>query len=36
MKYNVNSLLQSNKAYSRDDFVFFWGHDDREFNVGKS
>ena len=36
MKYNVNSLLQSNKAYSRDDFVFFWGHDDRGFNVGKS
>ena len=36
MKYNVDSLLQSNKAYSRDDFVFFWGHDDREFNVGKS
>ena len=36
MKYNVNSLLQSNKAYSRDDFVFFWGHTDRKEDVNKS
>lgn len=36
MKYNVDSLLQSNKAYSRDDFVFFWGHTDRKEDVNKS
>ena len=36
MKYNVDSLLQSNKAYSRDDFVFFWGHADRKEDVNKS
>ena len=36
MKYNVDSLLQSNKTYSRDDFVFFWGHTDRKEDVNKS
>ena len=36
MKYNVGSLLQSNKTYSRDDFVFFWGHTDRKEDVNKS
>lgn len=36
MKYNVDSLLQSNNTYSRDDFVFFWGHTDRKEDVNKS
>ena len=35
MGYTIQRLLQDNSTYSRDDFVFFWGHTDRKEGVGK-
>ena len=26
MKYSVDSLIQENREWKKDDFVFFWGH----------
>ncbi|MGM9844424.1 MAG: NADAR family protein, partial [Muribaculaceae bacterium] len=36
MKYDKHKLINSAKTFSRDDFVFFWGHTDTNENVGKS
>ena len=29
MKYNKEQLLNQRLTLNRDDFVFFWGHEDR-------
>lgn len=36
MNYNVDSILHGSRTYSREDFVFFWGHTARESGIGKT
>lgn len=36
MKYNRQNLINAAKTFVRDDFVFFWGHTDRQEDIGKS
>ena len=35
MKYNKEQLLNQRLTLTRDDFVFFWGHEDREKGLTK-
>ena len=35
MKYNKQNLIDTARSFTRDDFVFFWGHTDRMGGVGK-
>ena len=36
MKYNKKNIIDQGKVLTRDDFVFFWGHQDRENRLGKA
>lgn len=36
MDYNKENLINANKRYTREDFVFFCGHSDRKAEVDKS
>lgn len=36
MKYNKKNIIDQGKVLTRDDFVFFWGHKDRENRLGKA
>ncbi|MGM9802732.1 MAG: NADAR family protein [Muribaculaceae bacterium] len=36
MTHNKQFLITENKAFTKDDFIFFWGHTDREKDVDKS
>ncbi|MDY4853145.1 MAG: NADAR domain-containing protein, partial [Prevotella sp.] len=35
MKYNKQNLIDTARSFTREDFVFFWGHTDRMGGVGK-
>lgn len=35
MKYNKSQLISQNPKLTKDDFVFFWGHEDRSKGVPK-
>ena len=35
MKYNKQNLIDTARSFTREDFVFFWGHSDRMGGVGK-
>ena len=35
-EYNRQNLINAAKTFVRDDFVFFWGHTDRQEETGKS
>jgi len=36
MKYNKEKLIAERNGLTRDDFVFFWGHEDREAGMTKA
>lgn len=36
MEYSKENLIKANRGYSRNDFLFFWGHTDRRNEVGKA
>ena len=36
MKYDKKKLIEARRALTRDDFVFFWGHQDRDNKLGKA
>lgn len=36
MKYDKQNLIDAAKAFTRDDFMFFWGHTDRQEGVCKT
>ncbi len=36
MKYNIKTILQNRASLNRSDFVFFWGHEDREKGLSKA
>ena len=36
MEYSKESLLRSDRSFSRSDFIFFWGHTDRKAETGKA
>lgn len=35
MKYDIDFLIRRNKRWSAADFIFFWGHEDRERGLTK-
>ena len=35
MRYNIEHLTALNKRYTREDFVFFWGHTNKGDGVTK-
>lgn len=35
MKYNKSQIISQNRKLTKDDFVFFWGHEDRSKGVSK-
>lgn len=36
MKYDKKKIIDQRKGLTREDFVFFWGHQDRENKLGKA
>ena len=36
MKYDKQNLINAARTFARDDFVFFWGHTDRQESVDKT